>query len=161
MFWLIYFPVKSHLSLFILRHFSFLIWCLSQSLFFTQAPPISLLSIILLFLTNILLNLALLPHLSFTLKICHFTLRYCSLLLISAIAIFSLEYFSIFFPGILYVSSHTCSFFFSSGSPSHTSASFIFTQVLNFVLNIAGFGRQLILPLTQQRFADGAETMLK
>lgn len=98
MFWLTYFPVKSHLSLFIVRHFSFLIWYLSQSLSFTQALPISLLSIILLFLTNILLKLALLPHLSFTLKICHLTLRFCSLLLIPAIVIFSFEYFSIFPP---------------------------------------------------------------
>lgn len=53
MFWWIYFPVKSHLSLFIARHASFLIWCVSQSFSFIYTCPISLLSINLL-LTNIL-----------------------------------------------------------------------------------------------------------
>lgn len=135
MFWRIDFPVKSHLSLFIVRYVSFLIWCVSQSFFFIQACPISLLSINLL-PTNIILNLAVLSYLSFILNTCYLTLRFCSLLLISAVVFFSLEHFFNFFsPGILSVSSQTCSFFFSRGSPSHPS--FLFTQ--NFVWNIAGF----------------------
>lgn len=130
MFWWSYFPVKSHLSLFIVRYISFLIWCVSQSFSSSQACPISLLSINLL-LTNIILNLVLLSHFSFIVKTSSLTLRFHSLLIFTTV-FFSLEHFSIYF---LSVSFQICSFFFSSGTPSHTW--FLLPQ--DYVWNIAGF----------------------
>lgn len=128
MFWWNYFPAKSSLSPFIVRHISFLIWCVSQSFSFIQVCPISLLSINLR-LTNIILNPVSLSYHSFILKTCYLTLRFCSLLLSSTKVFFSLEHF------FSSVSSQIYAFFFSSGGQSHTS--FLFPQ--DFVWNFAGF----------------------
>lgn len=152
MFWWSYFHVKSYLSLFVVRHISFLIWCVSQSFFFIQACPISLLSISLL-LTNIFLNLALLSYLSFILKTCYLTLRFCSSHFYYSI-LFTWAFFQIFFS----LCHHRFVNFSFPVVLCHTPA---FSSLRILCGTLQGSGGQFILPVTQQRFADRAETMLK